>query len=90
MGYAPPRAMGRLVLIFSVRLKGKFAAYVMFVSILDLDTRKPGIAVWGHQKCRPDCASTQSDKRLCYSLSEKYCYSSGCKQNYNIQARICS
>ena len=45
---------------------------------LDPDTRKPGSAACETQRRRPDCASAQSDQRLCYSLSEKYLYSSCC------------
>ena len=38
---------------------------------MGLNARNPGFVAYEQQRCRPACASTQSDQRLCYSLSEK-------------------
>ena len=38
---------------------------------IGLDARNPDFVAWEQQRRRPACASTQSDLRLCYSLSKK-------------------
>ena len=52
--------------------------------------RKSDFVVSEQQRRRPDCASTQSDQRLCSSLSEKYYDSASYAENFNILASICS
>ena len=48
------------------------------------------LVVCKQQKCRPACASAQSDKHLCYSLIGKY-HISTCDQRYfNFLACLCS
>ena len=50
---------------------------------------KPVFGVCEQQRCRPACASAQSDQRLCYSLIGKYhnkiCY----ERNLNFLAILC-
>ena len=37
-----------------------------------MDTRKPVFGLCKQQRCRPACASAQSDQQLCYLLYAKY------------------
>ena len=37
---------------------------------MGLNERKGVFGVWEQQRCRPACASAQTDQRLCYSLFE--------------------
>ena len=39
---------------------------------MGLDVRNPDFAACEQQRCRPACASAQSDQHLYYSLFEKY------------------
>ena len=41
-------------------------------SHMGLDERQMGFVAFKQQKCRPACASAQSDQRLCHLLSRKY------------------
>ena len=42
------------------------------------------------QRCRADCASAQSDQRLCFSLFGKYHIQTCNKRNFNFLANLCS
>ena len=56
------------------------------------DARKPVFGVCEQERCRPACASAQSDQRFCYSLIGKfniqtyYMY----MRNFDFLASLCS
>ena len=52
--------------------------------------RKPVFRVCEKHRCRPACASAQSDQHLCYSLIGKYNISTCIKQVFNFLASLCS
>ena len=57
---------------------------------LGLNARKADIVACEQQRCRPACASSQSDKRLCYSLLRKCDRLTCFMQSLNIPASLCS
>ena len=57
---------------------------------MGLNARNPDFVVCEHQRCRPACASVQSDQHLCYSLSGKLNSLTSCMRNFENLASPCS
>ena len=55
---------------------------------MGLVATKPDYVACEQQKCRPACASAQTDQRLCCSLSGKYNGKACYMQNINIPASL--
>ena len=55
-----------------------------------LVARKPDFVAFEQQRCKPACASEQSDQHLCYSLSSEYDGLSCYMPYFNILASLCS
>ena len=90
VGSVYPHAMGKLVIIFSVRLKGKLAAYLMFVSIWTL-TRENLAVLLAKLKGADQTAHPRSliSAFVIRFLKSIYIPLAASKKYY-IQARICS
>ena len=59
-------------------------------SLIGLNARKPVFGVCEKQRCRPACASVQSDQRLCYLCIGKYHIFTCYEGNFNFLASLCS
>ena len=56
---------------------------------MSLDMTKPDFGVCEQQRCRPACASAQSDQHLCYLCIGKYHILTSYEQNFNFLASLC-